>query len=66
MYKSKPFDQKSFLSYLSFLKNSKNIKKAYLKSIEFNEGILVPISKSIFTSQLKELFYEFNKKKNQL
>ena len=63
MNKSELFDQKSFLFYISFLKNSKNIKKAYLKSIEFNEGILVPISKSIFTSQLKELFYEFNKKK---
>lgn len=61
--KKKSLDIINFKKYLNFLKNSKNIKSAYLKSIESKASILVPVSDTIASIQLKELFYELKKEK---
>ncbi len=49
-------------SYLNFLKNSSNIRQAYLKSVVSKNCILIPISKKIKINQLGELIKKFQKK----
>ena len=61
--KNDSFDIKNFKVYLNFLKNSKSIKNAYLKSIESKSSIMIPVSDEIASIQLKKLFYELKKSK---
>ena len=56
-------DINSLNSYLDFLKNSNNIKEAYLKSIVSKNYIIIPISPGIVKNQLRELFKKFKSKK---
>ncbi len=53
----------NFNSYLNFLKNSDNIKDAFLKSIVSKNYVIIPISSRIEKNQLKELTLRFKKKK---
>ena len=63
MKKNKIMDINNFNKYLDFLKNSKNIKEAYIKSIVSKNCIIIPISSGILKNQLRELGRKFKRKK---
>ncbi len=66
MKKNKTMDINNFNKYLDFLKNSKNIKEAYIKSIVSKNCIIIPISSGILKNQLRELGRKFKRKKISL